>query len=135
MYTTDATLSGRTEISARIFAKIIHGSRKNYKNLPKECLAVVCAVLLLWPNLKYRQILLQACHDVLRQIPNLVLGIRKLVQWRLCPFRPEFDISQHPGIKIRAASALFRLKKSRTNNMALEEEISKLTINNLDHME
>lgn len=74
---------------------------------PRECLAGLISVLLLWPNPQHTCFILEADHDVLQLIINLANATcEESLRWRLRLFERALDAAHRTGIRCQATNAL-----------------------------
>lgn len=107
---------------------------KNLDTTHQECLAVVCAVLLLRPYFEGAKFVIRTNH-ALRWILNLGDATGKLARWHLRLMEFHFEVIHRARVNHQAAESLSRLHTNGTDDRDIDSEIPVLAIHQLSRKE
>lgn len=114
------------------WSRSLTDAKLNYDTTQLECLAIVRAVLLLRSYLKGTQFTSRTDYYSLKCILNLTDSTKKLERWRLRLSEFDSDVVHCAGVKRQASDALFYLRATGKDDIALKDDLPLLVIDTED---
>lgn len=113
------------------WSHLLTNTELQYETTKRECLAIVCSVLLLQTYLEGQCFTIQTEHDALKWTLDLADSTGRLAPLRLRLSEFDLNVIHHAGIMHQATDALSRLSNIVKDESPLEDGLLHLTI---DHV-